>query len=134
MALAETLQHEHAVPFRVGHNFASGIVTVARREGYLPKTFPYAKAVEIYREVAERFGWDQTELPLNEAQLRETLGAEYVVRTRVGTGSPAPECVRDGLADSEKRLQADHQWLADKRAHLDACDKRLDELFAALMK
>ena len=134
MALAETLQHEYAVPFRVGHNFASGMVTVARREGYLPKTFPYAKAVEIYREVAERFGWERSELPLTEDQLRETLGAEYVVRTRVGTGSPAPDCVQEGLSDSEKRLQADHQWLNDKRAHLDACDKRLDELFAALMK
>ena len=73
-------------------------------------------------------------MPLTEDQLRETLGAEYVVRTRVGTGSPAPDCVQEGLSDSEKRLQADHQWLNDKRAHLDACDKRLDELFAALMK
>lgn len=134
MALAETLQHVHAVPFRVGHNFARDIVTVARRTGYLPKTFPYEQAQAIYRQVTEQFGWDGGDLPLTEEQFRETLSAEYVVRTRVGLGSPAPESVREGLLACEQRLQSDQQWLAEKRAHLDACDKRLDALFLALMK
>ncbi len=134
MALAETLQHEYAVPFRVGHNFASDIVTLARREGYLPKTFPYAQAQRIYREVTERFGWEARDLPLSEDAFRETLSAEYVVRTRVGLGSPAPESVREGLVEAQAQLQADQVWVTEKRTHLDACDKRLDALFAALMK
>ena len=52
MELAETLQREHRMPFRVGHHFASEVVLYARAHGLRPKDFPYAEAVRIYAEAS----------------------------------------------------------------------------------
>jgi argininosuccinate lyase len=134
MALAETLQMRFGVPFRVGHNFASGIVTVARREGYYPKNFPFAKAQEIFRETVKKLEGKDEELPLDEAGFRETLSPEYVVRTRVGTGSPAPETVAKGLAASAEKLTADLKWLEEKVAQLQKADSMLNSEFEKFLK
>lgn len=132
MALAETLQHVHAVPFRVGHTFASELVTFARQEGYLPKSFPYAKAVEIYKAVTDKLDWKDGAMPLTEAQFREALSPEHVVSSLQGAGSPAPQSTEQGLGDSETRLEADKNWLEGKRSALNNCDSSLDALFEAL--
>ena len=134
MALAETLQMRFGVPFRVGHNFASGIVTVARREGFYPKNFPFAKAQEIFRETVKKLEGKDEELPLDEAGFRETLSPEYVVRTRVGTGSPAPETVAKGLAASAEKLSADLKWLEEKVAQLQKADSMLNSEFEKFLK
>jgi len=133
MALAETLQSAHKLPFRVGHNFASEIVTVARREGYLPKTFPYAEACRLYKVVCEKLQWEDGELPLDEASFRLSLSPEKVVCSRVGTGSPAPESTRKGLEATEKQLQQDEAWLQGKRLQLSQSAEKLDILFDRLL-
>ena len=43
MELAEALQMDNKVPFRVGHSFASSIVTHARSIGLAPRDFPYCQ-------------------------------------------------------------------------------------------
>lgn len=134
MALAERLQQVHAVPFRVGHHFASDIVTLARDKGYLPTTFPYAKAVEIYSDVTKQLGWQDGALPLTEAQFYQTLTPEYVVSTLQGAGSPAPQSVEEGLKQIEKRLSEDQFWLSGKRDSLKSKDALLDSLFETLTK
>lgn len=132
MALAETLQHVHAVPFRVGHSFASNIVTVARKDGYLPKTLPYATAVAIYNDVTERLDWKDRTLPLTEEQFRQTLSPEHVVPALMGPGSPAPESTGNGLTGAEARLDEDTLWVNGKRKQLANADIALDALFETL--
>lgn len=132
MALAELLQHVHAVPFRVGHNFASDLVTVARENGFLPTTFPYAKAVEIYSDVTKRLDWKDGALPLTEEQFRQILSPQYVVSTLEGFGSPAPQSTEEGLQKIEARLHADKDWQSERRALLNSKDQLLDSLFEAL--
>lgn len=134
MALAETLQQEHAVPFRVGHHFASDIVTVARENGYLPMTFPYAKVVEIYAKVTQQVGWNEHVLPLTEERFRQTLSPEYVVSSLLGAGSPAPQSTLEGLEHIEEQLNADKEWLREKRGALHRQNESLDLLFSALMQ
>ncbi|MBO7172816.1 MAG: argininosuccinate lyase [Burkholderiaceae bacterium] len=134
MALAEELQHQYRVPFRVGHNFASAIVTVARKEGYLPKTFPYSIAQTLYRETAQKFNWAESELPLDEKQFYLSLSEPYVVEKRVGLGAPNSQSTQQGLEKIEKSIAADMDWLADKRQQLVDADQRLDELFMDLLK
>jgi argininosuccinate lyase len=129
MALAETLQMRFAMPFRVGHTFASRIVTEARSAGWLPKTFPYAEAQRIYREVTKELLGEAQNLPLTDAAFRESLTPEYVVRTRVGIGAPAPETCRAGLAKAEARLTEDAAWLAAKRRQLADAQASLDAAF-----
>lgn len=132
MALAETLQQTHAVPFRVGHNFASDMVTIARENGYLPMTFPYAKAVEIYEAVTKRLDWADIVLPLTKEQFHEALSPQHVVSTLIGFGSPAPQSTEKGLEYIEKGLSADKIWLSGKYDSLHSQDKILDSLFEAL--
>ena len=133
MALAETLQMKFAVPFRVGHNFASGIVTVARRDGWLPKNFPFDEARRIYREVTGKLLGEEAELPLSEPDFRLTLSPQYVVRTRVGVGSPAPESTARGLEASLARVEADERWVKERREKLSAAEACLDTLFNAYL-
>lgn len=44
MALAEALQRQFGIPFRIGHTFASQIVTYARARDLLPDNFPFEAA------------------------------------------------------------------------------------------
>jgi argininosuccinate lyase len=111
MELAETLQRLHAVPFRVGHSFASDVVTYARANGLKPKQFPYAEAVKIYAAAATKYKLSATNLPLDEATFRATLSPENMVRTRVGIGGPQPAEVQRMVAAGRKALEADMGWL-----------------------
>jgi len=133
MALAEKLQRVDELPFRVGHSFASEIVTVARREGYLPKTFPYEEAKRIFRSVCEKLEWSKGEFPLDEASFRAALTPSLVVESRLGTGSPNPFTVESGLEHIAKRLSLDEEWLAAKRKQISKSVEDLDARFDALL-
>jgi argininosuccinate lyase len=86
--LAETLQRENRIAFRVGHHFASEVVLYAREHGLGPKDFPYAEAVRIYAEAAKIYPLVDSRWPLDEVTFRRTLSPEAMVRTRVGIGGP----------------------------------------------
>lgn len=132
MELAETLQKEHQVPFRVGHGFASSIVTYARANGIRPKDFPYAKAVELYAEAIAKFKLPDPKLPLPEAEFRQVLSPEFMVKSRLGVGGPQPAEVQRMLARAQAALKADKAWMQDTRGRLRAADERLDKAFNEL--
>ena len=134
MELAETLQREHRIPFRVGHHFASEIVTHARAHGLLPKTFPYAEAVRIYAEAGKKYNVADPKLPLDEATFRRTLSPEAMVRTRVGIGGPQPPEVRRMVGEARKVLDADKAWVAERRRALAEAEAKLNRAFAELLK
>eukprot|EP01038_Epipyxis_sp_PR26KG_P003057 gene3057-4333_t len=73
MELAETLQRTHAIPFRVGHHFASDVVVYAKERNIRPKDFPYAEAVRIYREAGKKYDIKDQRLPLTEKEFRRAL-------------------------------------------------------------
>jgi len=134
MELAETLQREHRIPFRVGHHFASEVVLHAREHQLLPKNFPYAEAVRIYAEAGKKYQQADNRLPLDEATFRRTLSPENMVRTRVGIGGPQPAEVRRMIGEARKALAADKQWLAERRLRLAEAEARLNRAFADLLK
>ena len=134
MELAETLQREHQVPFRVGHHFASEVVVHARQHNLLPKTFPYAEAVRIYAEAGKKYQQADSKLPLDEATFRRTLSPENMVRTRVGIGGPQPAEVRRMNAEARKALEADQAWVAARRLGLAEAEAKLNRAFAELLK
>jgi len=133
MELAEVLEKEHQIPFRVGHGFASSIVEVARAQGLRPKDFPYAKAQELYAEAIARFKLPDSRLPLPEGEFRQVLSPEWMVRSRVGIGGPQPAEVRRMLGEARQRLQQDQEWMRAARGRLAAADARLDAAFKALL-
>jgi argininosuccinate lyase len=134
MELAEALQMEHKIPFRVGHGFASAIVTYARANGLRPRDFPYAKAVELYGEAIDKFKLPDRKLPITEKHFREVLSPEFMVRTRVGVGGPQPKEVQRMLAVSQQTLAADKAWMQKTRRALADADARLEKAFSRLVE
>jgi argininosuccinate lyase len=133
MELAEALAQEHQIPFRVGHRFASEIVTVARDQGLKPKNFPYEKAQELYAKAIAHFKLPDPKLPLSQTRFREVLSPAFMVKTRVGVGGPQPAEVSRMLKNAQAQLSDDRAWLDQRRQNLRAADARLDEAFSKLL-
>lgn len=134
MELADTLERDHKVPFRIGHSFASLIVGEARDKGLLPKNFPYADAQRLYAKAAQKYKWKTDRLPLNEAAFRATLSPRTMVETRKGTGGPQPAEVKRMLTEARKSLNADRTWMSERRQHLLDADAALDKAFNKLAR
>jgi argininosuccinate lyase len=133
MELAESLQKDHQIPFRVGHTFASDIVTHARTNGLRPRDFPYAKAVELYAGAIGKYKLPDARLPLKEAEFRKLLSAENMVKSRVGIGGPQPAEVERMLGTAQAALRNDKAWMQKTRQSLKDADARLDKAFGALL-
>jgi argininosuccinate lyase len=129
--LADTLQREADVPFRIGHHFASELVNFGRGHHLRASQIPYPEAQRIYAEIAA-ISKVETKLPLSEEQFRRSLTAENMVTASKGLGGPQPSEVARMLTAAKDRLDADRAWLDTTRAKLAAAAQRLDQAFAGL--
>jgi argininosuccinate lyase len=131
--LAETLQRLHNIPFRVGHHFASEIVTYAKDKNILPKDFPYSEAKRIYTEASQKYNQEVKLLPLNEAGFRATLSPENMVRTRVGIGGPQPIEVARMIKNAKEVLAKNQAWLLERNSKLLEAEAKLNNAFSKLL-
>ncbi len=113
--LADTLQREADVPFRIGHHFASELVNYGRGKRLRASDIPFAEAQRIYAEVATA-AKVEPRLPLSEEQFRRSLTAENMVTASKGLGGPQPAEVARMLAAASDRIGADKAWLDATRA------------------
>src|SRR6202012_5835266 len=129
--LADTLQREADVPFRIGHHFASELVNYGRGHRLRASEIPFAEAQRIFAEVTAAAKVDG-KLPLTEAQFRRSLTAENMVTASKGLGGPQPAEVARMLSGAKDKLGADKAWLDATRAKLAAASQKLDQAFAGL--
>ncbi len=135
--LADVLMRGHAIPFRVGHGFASRMVTAGRAEGYTPKTFPIEKAQAIYDELHAELQKDlpdlPAEFPLDEAGLRAVLDPAHIVRERAVDGGPQPAELQKLFVAVQSELARNEAIVATLCDQLDAAQAKLNTDFEALI-
>lgn len=118
--LADALTRDHEVPFRASREIAARLVIARRERPWEPLTDAVKR---LSREIAGR------EVVYEEETLRRTLTPEHFVSVRRTLGGPAPDVVAAAVADAERTLDRDREWIDASRVRLAAA---ADELRAAV--
>ncbi|MBR0793851.1 argininosuccinate lyase [Bradyrhizobium jicamae] len=133
MNLAELLLQSHQIPFRVGHGFASQMVSYARPLNLTPKTIPFDVVTDLFGKTLAKFNMPAQPFPMSEAEFREVMSPEWIVTHTKGVGGPQPAEAARMLKQARQRLDTDKAWLAAQRDKLAKADAALDQAFAALL-
>ena len=133
MNLAELLLQAHQIPFRVGHGFASQMVSYARPLDLTPKTIPFNVVTDLFAKTLAKFNMPAQPFPMTEAEFRQVMSPEWIVTHTKGVGGPQPAETARMLKEAQARLDTDKAWLAAQRDKLAKADAALDQAFAALL-
>jgi argininosuccinate lyase len=131
--LADVLMHKYKLPFRVGHHFASEIVSFAKKNnGIKPLDFPYAEAQRIYKEAVKDYQ-SSGDLPMSEKEFRATLDPIAIVNNRATVGGPQPAELDRMLKLAIRTMAQQSTWIKEKRTRIDTSLARLDSDFGKLL-
>lgn len=129
--LADVLMRKYKLPFRVGHHFASDLVTYAKANNIKPLDFPYAEAQRIYREMVKGDG--PPLLPMDAAEFRATLDPTAIVNNRQTLGGPQPAEMTRMLAGAKQRLDEQTAWILARKSKIQSGLARLATDFDKLL-
>ncbi|WP_079214837.1 argininosuccinate lyase [Herbaspirillum robiniae] len=130
--LADILQRDSNVPFRVGHHFASDLVTYGRLNKIKPADIPFDQVQKIYGDALKAFDFDHAQFPLTQARFRQALTAQNMIESSRGLGGPQRAEVERMLTAERARLAQDQQWLKGQRDKLASAQQKLDQAFYKL--
>ena len=130
--VADRLMKNYGLPFRIGHHFASNMVSFAKRQGLTPLTFPYDEACRIYSETTAAEGGD-TVFPMSEDEFRASLDPIAIVENRQTLGGPQTSEVERMLKKESDKLLSDKQWTDEKLQKIEAALAKLDADFARFL-
>lgn len=129
--LADVLMRKYQLPFRVGHHFASEVVSYAKAKDIKPLDFPYAQAQRIYAESVHGSEFP-AQLPMDEAEFRATLDPVAIIRHRATAGGPQPAEMARMLPAAQARVQEQAGWITAQRARITSSLARLNRDFDRL--
>jgi argininosuccinate lyase len=132
--LADVLMRQHKLPFRLGHHFASDVVDFAKSKNIKPLDFPYAEARRIYKDAVKDYPGVAAELPMTEAEFKETLNPVAIVQNRKTAGGPQFSEVTRMVNLAKQQIKTQSQWIQAKKNAIDSALKQLDNDFSALIK
>lgn len=116
--IADELMKNHGIPFRMGHHFASEIVTYARAHDITPRDFTYEDAKAIYAKVSVSDPNLPRSFPMTEEEWNHAKDPASIVRNRKVKGGPQP-------AELDKMIQMAKEELADNKAWTKETEKKL---------
>lgn len=116
--IADELMKNHGIPFRMGHHFASEIVTYARAHDITPRDFTYEDAKAIYAKVSVSDPNLPRSFPMTEEEWEHAKDPASIVRNRKVKGGPQP-------AELDKMIQMAKEELSDNRAWTEETEKKL---------
>jgi argininosuccinate lyase len=124
--IADALLRTADVPFRIGHHYASALTNYGRSHGLKLNEIPYAEAARIYKAEAKQ------DLPLDEAEFRETISAAHMVFSSRGIGGPHLAEVTRMLADGHTKMNSALDCLKSRKDRLADAEAALDKAVVAL--
>ena len=107
------------------------MVDYAKTKDIKPLDFPYAEARRIYTEAVKGSAY-AAELPMSEAEFRQTLDPVAIVRNRATVGGPQPAEMARMLKAAKQRLAEQGEWVKVRRGRIESALGRLDADFAKL--
>lgn len=116
--IADELMKNHGIPFRMGHHFASEIVTYARAHDITPRDFTYEDAKAIYAKVSVSDPNLPRSFPMTEEEWNHAKDPASIVRNRKVKGGPQP-------AELDKMIQMAKDDLSDNKAWTEETEKKL---------
>lgn len=129
--LADVLMRKYGLPFRVGHHFASEVVSYAKQKDIKPLDFPYAEAQRIYAQAVHGADYPQA-LPMDEAEFKATLDPVAIIGHRATAGGPQPAEMTRMIAAAQEDLAAQKKWIDERRKAIADALAQLDKDFEAL--
>ncbi|WP_232511755.1 argininosuccinate lyase [Herbaspirillum sp. meg3] len=132
--LADILQRDSDVPFRVGHHFASDLVTYGRTNKMKPADIPFDIVQQIYTEAVKKFNFERTQFPLTQEQYKKSLTAQNMLASSKGLGGPQRAEVLRMLGVEKAKLDKDMTWVQQQRQKLAKASANLDQTFYKLGK
>ncbi len=131
--VADVLMRKYKLPFRVGHQFASEVVSFAKERNITPRDFPYADARRIYAATLKHeMPIENGSLPMSESEFRAALDPVAIVKNRVTAGGPQPAEMARMIARSRQMLAQEEQWTAERSKRIETAIKDLDRDFIRL--
>jgi argininosuccinate lyase len=127
--VAESLYVKGKVPFRIGHHLASLMTDYGRENGLYPYQISYAEAERMYKSIS-----DGQELPISEADYKDTLDPVEYIKSRRGIGGPQEAEVKNMIAERKSRLASDQKKANTRNKHLTDAKARCLQEFEELQK
>jgi argininosuccinate lyase len=131
--LADVLMRQHKLPFRVGHHFASKVVTYAKAHDIRPSDFSYVEAKRIYAETLLEMKVSGDSFPLSEIGFFATLDPVNIIRSRATAGGPQPTEMARMLMKAKELLIEQESWIHERRNFIDTAQSQLQADFENLL-
>lgn len=129
--IADVLMRTANIDFRTGHGFASRFVTVARTNGWTPKTVKPSDLHEVWKSFAEEHGLSP-EFPLGDDLLKTVIEPEHILAGRRTPGSASPLMLEAQTEQADLHLAGLSTWLNFKQNEAAKAAGLLEEKLAQI--
>lgn len=130
--LADILQRDSDIPFRVGHHFASDLVSYGRANKLKPSDIPFDAVQQLYAKAVKAFDLTETQFPLTQERYKKSLTAQNMLESSKGFGGPQRDEANRMLAAEKVKLAQDVAWLNTQKDKLAYAQANLDKTFYKL--